>query len=484
MLKMSFPKLDRKWKAGPALLAALMMTAMMSACVTSGDGDPDPEPESAYGWAWESGSITAGQAGIYGTKGTASASNAPGSRELAQAWFSSGSAWLFGGSGYDAARSGGYLNDLWKYSPTSREWTWVSGSNSVSQRGSYGALGIPAPANVPGARSGPASWVDANGALWLFGGRGHDEGGNIGYLNDLWKFDAAALQWTWISGSNADDRPGLYGTKGTPSTANIPGGRLGAVAWLDANGNVWLFGGYGLDAVGSAGDLNDLWKFDPVNGEWTWVSGEDLKNVPGVYGTKGTPAPGNFPGARDTSAGWRDASGKFWLFGGGGFGSTASLGQLNDLWKFDPATLQWTWISGSDSVNQSGVYGTQGTPSASNIPGGNCGANAWIDSTGRLYLFGGRGYDATGLLGALHDLWRFDPTAVTWTWVAGDKTANRQGVYGTKGKRLLTNIPGGREYAATFQDASGNLWSFGGTGYDSGGVTNYLNDLWKYTRQN
>ncbi len=29
----------------------------------------------------------------------------------------------------------------------------------------------------------------------------------------------------------------------------------------------------------------------------------------------------------------------------------------------------WTWISGSSSVNQPGVYGTQGTATPSNVPG-------------------------------------------------------------------------------------------------------------------
>src|SRR5260370_31459256 len=37
--------------------------------------------------------------------------------------------------------------------------------------------------------------------------------------------------------------------------------------------------------AGTQGDLNDLWKFDGTN--WTWVSGSDLINQPGVFGTKG-----------------------------------------------------------------------------------------------------------------------------------------------------------------------------------------------------
>ena len=47
---------------------------------------------------------------------------------------------------------------------------------------------------------------------------------------------------------------------------------------------------------------------------------------------------------------------------------------LNDLWEFNTSTKTWTWMSGGNTVpaangGQSGVYGTQGTPSTANFPG-------------------------------------------------------------------------------------------------------------------
>ena len=69
-------------------------------------------------------------------------------------------------------------------------------------------------------------------------------------------------------------------------------------------------------------------------------------------------------------------------------------GYLNDLWKY--SNNQWTWVSGNNSVNAAGVYGTQGVASASNYPGARYGAVSWIDSSGSLWLFGGYGYDASG----------------------------------------------------------------------------------------
>ena len=33
--------------------------------------------------------------------------------------------------------------------------------------------------------------------------------------------------------------------------------------WIDAAGNLWLFGGQGLCSSGTVGYLNDLWKYEP-----------------------------------------------------------------------------------------------------------------------------------------------------------------------------------------------------------------------------
>jgi N-acetylneuraminic acid mutarotase len=199
--------------------------------------------------------------------------------------------------------------------------------------GTYGTLGTAASSNVPGARYSAVSWLDSSGKLWLFGGIGYDSAGNSGDLNDLWKYDPTTLEWTWISGNNLGDQAGTYGTMGTASSLNVPGARYGAVSWLDASGNLWLFGGYGLDSVSNVEGLNDLWKYDPATLEWTWVSGSNTVNQAGKYGTKGTAASSNVPGARYGAVSWLDASGNLWLFGGYGLDSVGTNSYLNDFWQ-------------------------------------------------------------------------------------------------------------------------------------------------------
>jgi len=452
---------------------------LLSACGSSNSTPVNNAPVAA----WISGSDTIDQAGTYGTPGLAAPSNVPGARQRAVSWpDSSGKLWLFGGTGLDSTGTIGHLNDLWKYDPATLEWTWVSGEYTVTRTGIYGTKGAADLSNVPGGRDAAVSWLDSSGQLWLFGGHGHDSAGTIGHLNDLWRYDPATLEWTWMSGSDTVYQAGTYGTKGTASSSNVPGGRNAAISWRDSSGKLWLLGGYGNDSAGTIGHLNDLWKFDPATLEWTWVSGNNTVNQKGTYGTKGTAASANVPGAREAAVSWRDSSGKLWLLGGYGNDSAGTIGHLNDLWKFDPATLEWTWVSGSNTVNKAGGYGTQLTAASANVPGAREAAVSWCDSNGKLWLFGGYGYNSAGTIGHLNDLWKFDPATLEWTWMSGSNTVNQAGTYGTLGTAAASNVPGARETAVSWLDSSGRLWLFGGWGYDSAHNPGYLNDLWQYMK--
>jgi N-acetylneuraminic acid mutarotase len=218
--------------------------------------------------------------------------------------------------------------------------------------------------------------------------------------------DCGHGEWTWMNGSSTVNQAGTYGTEGTATPGNVPGAREVAAAWTDdASGNFWLFGGFGYDSTGTAGDLDDLWKYS--GGEWTWMSGSNATNQAGTYGTKGTAAPGNVPGAREVAATWTDASGNLWLFGGLGYDSTGTTGDLSDLWKYSGG--EWTWMSGSNAINQGGTYGTEGAAMPGSVPGARGLAVSWTDPGGNLWLFGGAGYDSKGAQGHLNDLWKYEP---------------------------------------------------------------------------
>jgi N-acetylneuraminic acid mutarotase len=431
-------------------------------------------------WVWEGGLKTVNASGVYGTQGAAAASNVPGARYDSSSWTdSSGNLWLFGGYGYDSIGVLGSLNDLWRYSPSTGLWTWVSGGSGDNASGVYGTQGTPAASNLPGSRYSASSWLDSSGNLWLFGGYGYDSTGVLGSLSDLWQYSPSTGLWTWVSGGNGDNASGVYGTQGTAAASNLPGARYAASSWIDSSGNLWLFGGVGYDASGGVGNLNDLWRYSPGSGQWTWVSGGNGEDASGVYGTQGAAAASNVPRARQAASSWIDSSGNLWLFGGYGYDSTGGLGYLNDLWQYSLSTGLWTWVSGGSGENASGVYGTQGTAAASNLPGARQAANSWIDSSGNLWLFGGVGYSSTGGVGYLNDLWHYSPSSGQWTWISGGDGDNAVGVYGTQGNVSPSIAPGARQAASAWIGASGNLWLFGGVGYGSTG-NGYLNDLWQF----
>lgn len=435
----------------------------------------------AQDWTWLRGNSTNSVVANYGTMGVSAPTNDPGGHHGSASWMdASGNLWQFGGEGYASTTTMGWLNDLWKYNPTTNEWTWIRGSNFIDQNGKYGTLGVSSPTNEPGGREFPTYWKDNSGNFWLFGGDGWDAVGTWGRLNDLWKYDPTTNEWTWVSGSNIANQNGTYGTAQTFSVGNIPGARHGGVAWVDASNNFWLYAGYGYPALGGDGHLNDLWKYDPVTNQWAWMKGSKLINTIGNYGPKGVALPSNVPGGREFPAMWKDPAGAVWIFGGGGYPSTSSPGHLNDLWRFNMTTNNWVYQNGTNLVNQFGNTGTLGVPSSTNNPGGRYSSFPVFDNWGNLWLFGGIGYPGTSGVGPLNDMWRYTPSTDEWTWMKGFNGINANGIYGTMGVSAPVNNPGGRYYNFGWKDMNGDMVIFGSFAFPvSGGLKN-LNDLWKY----
>jgi N-acetylneuraminic acid mutarotase len=436
-------------------------------------------------WVWQSGSTGGDSPGVYPQTQSGAGSGTPSARDSAASWTdSAGHFWLFGGEGIDSSGHYGYLNDLWEYTPgfgwLSAGWQRVAGGSSTNgAAGSYVAQGANA-GNWPGARAGAIYWTDKSGNFWMFGGRGLDSTTNNAdqYLDDLWEY-VPGTGWSWVGGPNtASTSSASYpATPGVTSAQNLPGGRAFGVSWVDLTGNLWLMGGQGYDSHAAFGALNDLWKYVPGTG-WTWEGGANAISALGSYGATGTAS--NVPGARYDALSWTDPSGNMWLFGGFGLATTATAGGLNDLWEYLPATGQWNFVSGSNTVGAGGVYGSEGTATAGNVPGSRYSPCGWSDASGNLYLFGGYGMDSTSTPGGLNDLWKFTPSTGLWTWVNGSEFADGEGLYGTLGTDSIGTSPGARYGAVSWVDPHGNLWFFGGYGIDVAGEVFDLNDLWEF----
>lgn len=472
-------------------LAAAMGVLLMTGCGGSSSDAPAATTETA-GWIWVGGSKYSDVAGyVFTAQGGGSTLNMPGARSTSVSWIDqSGHFWLFGGLTRNALT---FLGDLWRYDPVTGEWAWMKGALAPNTLGRYGEQGVAAAGNAPGARIGPVAWTDTQGNLWMYGGFGYGESGDlrsIGTLNDLWKYNIETGWWTWVSGSKVVNQLPSYVTADSPDDSNTPGGLVGANGWITRDGHLWIFGGAADAALTET--YNNLWEFDPVKTAWIFRGGAGkdesstyIKNAAGVYGTRTVSAASNQPGSRLDAVSWLDSSENLWFFGGHGWDSEGtSANILNDLWKYDTSAREWTWMNGSKLSNAFGVYGTQGVAGGENTPGARWyrGPFAWVDTSGSFWMFGADGNGATQN-GLLNDWWKYDARTNQWTWMSGSTEPNALPDYGSLNIYSENNQPGARKDVIGWSDRTGNLWLFGGYGPDSTGNAGYLNDLWKYAQQ-
>jgi hypothetical protein len=200
-------------------------------------------------WAWMAGNATLPTSpsnfpGVYGTLGVPAQANTPSSRAYASGWTdSSGNFWLFGGwTGNPSTSDNSSMNDLWMFSPTTVEWTWMGGNSTAGTACNslnftcelppiYGTLGTTAAGNNPGGRDQVAGWTDLNGNFWLFGG-------TVGYndinFNDFWEYQPSANTLPPAVTPAFNPPAGAYQTA---QTVTISNGMSNASIYYTTNGS-------------------------------------------------------------------------------------------------------------------------------------------------------------------------------------------------------------------------------------------------------
>lgn len=357
-----------------------------------------------------------------------------------------------------------------------QEWAWLRNHSIMSSPGIYTSIGDVHSNNTPGGRTTGAMWF-YNNSVYIFGGFGWDKNSDEGFLNDLWRYDLATDKWIWLSGSSVRNSPGNYGTINIPAVTNTPSARSDLISW-EHNGEFYLFGGNGYDIDNKQGLLNDIWKFNPTNNTWTWISGNGEFNEPANHGVINTPAVSNTPGGRAGAIAW-NINNKMYLYGGVIAQSKvegSSVDRYGDLWEYDLVINTWTWIKGNSLPNTPSFHLAQGVASPLNEPGTRRGSIPG-EINGQLYLLGGFNI-FMGAGGTNNDLWKFDPSTNMWTWVKGDDGADINGVYGQIGVENVQNKPGSRSQTKMWV-SNNALYLFGGIGQgeSQGG---HLSDIWKY----
>eukprot|EP00913_Durusdinium_trenchii_P008024 g7524.t1 len=224
--------------------------------------------------------------------------------------------------------------------------------------------------------------------------------------------DANGKMWVFggYSGSYLNDVHYLDTQAGTPTwttpsvSGNSPETRNRHVSVMDGNGKMWIFGGWGP----GNGYLNDVHYLDTQAATPTWTT-------PSISGTS--------PTGRERFAAVMDSSGKIWIFGG------TDGSRVDELYCLDTqATGAPTWIAPLESGRG---------------PSSRYSLSAVLDSSRRMWLFGG-GFGGSSYSNGVYYL---VAEAESTTW---------------KTPAVSSASPIGRSEHTAVMDASGRMWIFAG----------------------
>jgi len=305
---------------------------------------------------------------------------------------------LFGGIGYTTTNSHGNLNDLWIFQDNI--WTFVAGSMTINAVGVYS--GNSTTIVYPGARGYFPLTRISNDSLILFGGY---QGVSGDFYNDLWRYDPSLNQWYFMNGNSTLNDASSFLTSG-----GYPGARYFPTFTALSNDSLVLFGGYS-----TSNNLNELWRFDPLENEWYFMKGNESTSGLAFYSTTGN----GIIGAKYGHSAVKISNESIFVFGGDG-NNNLNAGYLNELWRYDPLTNSWFYINGSLNVNSIGNY--SGT---SQYPGSRSFHSFAVLSNDSMLIFAGEGITiTTSQFGNLNDLWRYDPQTNNWLFIDGSTSLN------------------------------------------------------------
>ena len=236
-----------------------------------------------------------------------------------------------------------------------------------------------------------------------------------------------------------------------------PARTSGALAYDDATGRLWLFGGNDSTSGAAYGPLQDTWYFDVAGATWTLVSTgtpgqrprrasctrrRSIPRVAGCLVFAGTddsafsPAPIYFtdlwaldttamtwsmldagtamtapPGRFFGSMAYDPAADGYLVFGGH---NSANLGNSNDLWRFEAGGGGWSLLRSGDRFNEP-ITVACSPPVDFAIPDFGAperrSSHAFVTSSscGHALVFGGK-TDC----GAIDDVWAYDFAGEVW----------------------------------------------------------------------
>jgi gliding motility-associated-like protein len=275
-------------------------------------------------WTWMKGNSTPGPP-VYGIQGVESPTVNPGTcNETDCHWTdSNGMLWLY--TEFDG--------NLWKFNPTTNNWTWMKGNGSTTINPTYGTINVFGLNNTPGGFSAcPAvgvlytMWITSDDHLWMLVNR------NLGTLQtEMWEYNPTVNQWRCRRIDQSDfGQAQVYPqscVENDPTIHPVTRSEMRA-DWVDNCDNMYFFGGGNFCTMSPV--YNDIWRYNPTTNCFTYLKGSTTNEVPG---TQGVFSNANIPPVSAGAQSWSNDKG-FYLFGGQG-----ALTESDAMWVFQPDSV-------------------------------------------------------------------------------------------------------------------------------------------------
>ena len=151
----------------------------------------------------------------------------------------------------------------------------------------------------------------------------------------------------------------------------------------------------------------------------------------------------------------------------------------------------WTWIQGSPSLNDPGIYPPMNVDTAQGYPSARKEMATYYDvASGSLYVYGGYvGCTAPDICGApavepyqfSNELWRLNTTSYRWTWITGNASIVTDNTNAIQGVESADFVPPKTVASGLFYDEqTRSVYLYGGT-TTTGTSFAMVNTLWSFS---
>ncbi len=186
--------------------------------------------------------------GVYpATPGTSGVQYFPRARSDYAYWKdNTGNIWIYGG--YVESHGSEEYGDVWKFNPTTSEWTLISGNDTFNP---------PKTATNPGGRNAPYCWVGTDNKLYMSGGQRQ----YWYFLRDTWRLNPSNGSWEIVKiDSLTNEAPISVGFRLEDST-NAPGSAVNTLDHLTTGSHTYMFSGYGTGINNLNGFTGAMWRY-------------------------------------------------------------------------------------------------------------------------------------------------------------------------------------------------------------------------------